>query len=496
MPAIARDGVNFCWLARDLAQHGVAALRFEHFQQHPLFPMLIVALQQIFRAAGAPDSPLTWQAAGQTVAMLSGIAVVVLAGRLAYRIHAQTAPDAPSGGVAAAASGLLLMSVLPLAVALSVDVMSDLLHLALYLAAVLVLLRLDSAPRAVALGLLASLAFLTRPEGATPALVGGALLLTTARTRPVRRTLAMLAALSIPALVLLIPYWIACGSLSPKLDKQTVHALSELTPALAIASPNAAEARLSRDIVPWYAAAPRAAYEAFRAGRVVVPLLAFATLVVLRRHLLTSLAGVTGCAATHFLLISLLIYRHGYLDPRHTLVLTALAIPFAALALLRVVCSLRRIHQPAIAGAILAPLAIYAARVPNDQTAHLREAANWLINAEPAPETKILVGGASERRIAFYANMPFQPWDENQPAGDPRFEALRHQILDAQPPYQPAYLAIEVGDGDERAQNRELLARFLADTPAKHCAELAARFPARRGDLVIYRFDWRRLHGP
>ena len=45
MPTLSRDGVTFCWYARDLGQAGLAHLQAETTHQHPLFPAAVLAVQ-------------------------------------------------------------------------------------------------------------------------------------------------------------------------------------------------------------------------------------------------------------------------------------------------------------------------------------------------------------------------------------------------------------------------------------------------------------------
>jgi hypothetical protein len=146
LPAISRDGVTFCWYARDLGEQGVAYLRTPAAQQHPLFPALILAVQRPAGWLGAPDTPLTWQRSGQVVCWVAGMAVIGLTGAIAVRLVRRL--GLPLDERLAALLAMLMASVLDLNTWLSSDVMSEQVHLALYLAAVLLLLKLEGLPAA------------------------------------------------------------------------------------------------------------------------------------------------------------------------------------------------------------------------------------------------------------------------------------------------------------------------------------------------------------
>jgi len=224
--------------------------------------------------------------------------------------------------------------------------------------------------------------------------------------------------------------------------------------------PRPALAKLETTDWPWYALLPQALYRLFRAGRVIVPLLALAPLLSLRRQLLGPvLAGVTTCLAGHFALTIILLDRFGYLAPRHMLVITALLIPFAAMLLARVhslMCDLRR---PWLARTIVAlcvsPLVLYALRLPNAFDGYLVDAARWIESRGDASREVRLLSGSSPRRIAFYADMHWEYWPEDPAA----YDALAKRIKSD----GRGYFAVVTGPGFERAGNRELVDKIMAD---------------------------------
>lgn len=528
LPVISRDGVTFCWFARDLGTQGLSYLRDPAADQHPLFPASILTVQYIARALGAPDSPLTWQRSGQAVTLLAGLAVIALSGALTARLSRRL--DLPLAPRLAALLAMALAAALDLNVWLSADVMSEQLHLAFYLGAVLLLVDgLPALRAALTCGLLAGLAFLTRQEGFVPVLAGCATLFAQRRGVPARRLAGRGLAVLAGFLVLALPYWVTVGRFSPKKDvfdwfrphsPAATRAAGRALPHQVVARAGRpcplsigeqhgrhgrgtrewfeegrcrhgrgthemgvsrrALARLRTLDLPWYAVLPTALERLFRAGRYVVPLLALLPLVTLRRPLIRGLAGYTTCLAGHLTLATLLLARHGYLDPRHMLVAVMLLVPLAAMQLTRLVALLldvrRRVPAAVLVGAALLPFAVYALRVPNADDAHLREAADWL-RAQPDGAGRVLLGGSSTRRIAFYSDLVWQPWYED-PAD---YDILVRRIRQA----GPGYLALEIGRGFEREENAALIARLRSD-PAAACRLGDAReFPLRDGLLLL-----------
>lgn len=485
-PSLSRDGVTYCWLARDLATHGTAALRGPDFQQHPLYPAMIAATHVLLRAANQPDGPELWARAGQVVAFFAGMLVVLLTGRLAAAIsHALALPQSRRGIELLA---MAFAAVLPLNLWLSADAMSDMPHLAFYLASVLLLVRLETAWLALGCGLCSGLAFLVRPEGALVALV--AVVVVAARRLPLRRAAVQGSAVLLGFLLMAAPYWIAAGKLTPKADKQTKEAFSAT-----LADDGPALARLERINLEGYLAPGYAAYELFRAGRVVVPLLGLLAVAAMWREHRRSPAfwAPLACAAGHFGLTCILVTRHGYLDPRHLLVVVALLTPFAAFALVHGATWLRaRYGLAATVAAIVAailPLALYGQRVPNAADAGLAEIGRDLAQSDPAIATATFVGGASEKRIAFYAGLPGMVlWNENAADRDVSREDLIALLRDR----RADYLVIETTPGGETAGNDVLLARLKADPRVQPFIDTIRRATAGPRTLEILRFDWSR----
>jgi 4-amino-4-deoxy-L-arabinose transferase-like glycosyltransferase len=554
MPVISRDGVTFCLYARGLEEHGLQYLRTPEAIQHPLYPAMLLGLERAARWVGAPAGPMTWQRCGQLLSLLAGLAVVALAGALtadvARRVRLHVRPDV------AALLAMCLAAVLDLNVWLSADAMSDQLHLALYLAAVLLLTRLASWRAAAACGLLSGLAFLTRQEGLMPAVAGLVVLAVSWRRAPLPGLTGRAALLMLGFLVCAAPYWAAVGRFSTKKDvfrwlqqetaagesvelSHILSAFGERRPigaardgagtcpfALALRQadtrwgqpskvaledrcgdptqgvPRAQgrdvawargrggdwQARLRTVEVEWYMLAPHALYKLLRAGRVVVPVLAFVAMARMGRRLWgEELRGLTTCAAGHFALGIVLLEAYGYLDPRHMLVVVMLLTPFAAAALAWMADALprrgQRVAPAVVVAAAMLPLAAYSLRVPHRQDAHLARAAEWLRSHAPDSRGQRMLCSESPRRTAFYAEMVWEAW-RDEPTD---FGVLVSQITAE----KGGYFAIELGPpGDRRYEtlgNRELLVRLEGDVrvaPHLHLMHVEPRPDG--GELRLY----------
>jgi hypothetical protein len=493
MPCLSRDGVLYCWYARDLGTDGPAALKADEFQQHPLFPLTILGVQRTLAAFGVADTPLAWQRSGQIVTWVAGVVLVVVTGLLTTGLvrRLELPLDSRTTGLCA----MILAAILPLNTWLSADVMSEQMHVTLYLGGVILLLRLDSWKTALGCGVLSGLAFLTRLEGAVVCFAAFVVLLAQVRTRRLRVLASRAAMLALGFLVCATPYFAISGKVSPKLQKETLdrfQASLGLPRPLEAREPGWQHAALLRRDVDWYWLVPMAVYITFRAGRVIVPLLALPPLVHLRRRFgRPPLLGLGVCALTHFSLTVILLERHGYLAPRHTLVVVMLAVPFAGMFMMHVLCELsarrRRWLARGFAGLCLLPLAIYSLRVPHGADAFVAQAARWLQQHDPQVESKLLLGGSSQRRLAFYANMRMQAWPENEPTLDRCFDELRAHLVGS----RPDYFAIESGPGEERAGNDQLLERLRADDEvAAHVTEVHVERTPRGDAMHIWQFTW------
>ena len=517
IPCITRDSVMFCEHGCALGERGIAYLQEPVMQQHPLFPAAVLAAQRTARLFGAADSPMTWQRSGQVVAWLAGLAVVGLAGAVTRRFVQRL--ELPIDARLAGCCGMLLAALLPLNVWLSAEVMSDQLHLAFYLLGVLALLKLNSAGMAFLCGIAGGLAFLTRPEGIVVVLAGLATFIAARRTTwriRARHAVVMIAAFMVCAL----PYWLSTGTLSAKknplewLHDDEVAGWSGSSGEYSTAgtepgrySPGVAHgfsrggheflagfqstllAKLELLDVRWHTLVLYAFERMFRAGRVVLPLLALIPIINLFNRLFRPpLIGLSVCLVGHFALTLILLAKCQYLAPRHMLVVVVLLIPFAATLLSRLIELVLQGRWPVtpvivVLVIVFLPLVLYSLRQPNAGDRYLVDMAHWLRERDPTISSKVIMSGASQRRVAFYAEARWISWFEAPEDVD----GLRQQIF-AQ---QPDYFLIETGTGFEREGN-EALVEELSDDPRimAHAQCIESRPIPQASLLHFFFFNW------
>ncbi len=438
MPVISRDGVTFIGYAQNLRTDPLTEIRRQ--RQAPLYPAMIALAHGLLDRVGVAhgDDVRRWVLAGQTVAVAASLALIpamyLLAGVLFHR----------RVGVAAAAC----TAVLPEFCRYGVDVLSDSLHLALYvsgLAAGLAALTARpglAAPRAgyatilsrfALAGLLSALAFLVRPEGGEVALVVCAALCLW-RPWPWKARLTGIATCSLSFLVIAGPYMLATGHLIHKkpparfLAAETLSPVQladgvappvSMTPAAAAftfslshfpASPASASAMplwtipraLGKTLLNWV-----------RSLRVMFLLPAIAWLALRGRRPEPTDARRVAMAAwcLHAGVCVLLIRAFDYWDlfsVRHVLVLTALTLPWTAAGLVALVDLLTHVrpspratrHAAVAIGAVLvAPTLPWLLRAPNTDDAYMRRAGEWIAAHYPRPQ-RILT---DQWHVPFYA---------------------------------------------------------------------------------------------
>jgi hypothetical protein len=523
MPAVARDGVTFCWYAQQLGERGVEYLRDPQTRQHPLYPALILAAQRAGLWFGAGETPVDWQRAGQLVSIVSSVLAVWFTGRIARGLVERLALPLRADSVERVA--LFLAAITPLSAELGAQVMSDPTHLAAYLGAAWAAMGLlpgdaasaagrvaaPSTGRALACGIVSGIAFLTRPEGVAPALaaVAAALFVRGAGATSLRARQAALVVAGLSAVA--APYWAVTGKFSAKKDP-----LGGWEAPAPVAAPAGALLSLPADGTCGLAngssslagnpgAAPRFAkleridystiatpfvvlYTLFRAGRVVLVLFglpplwnlaprwrAFPVLPLLLTMLITLLAGTW------------LLHRHHYLDQRHLLPAAAILTPFAALLIARLHAIARDRRQPwvhgVVAGVAYLPLLYAAARVPNFGQGYWREAAASLAAADARLHEKTIFSGTSGQRLAFYAGAAWLYWPEHPED----YSTTVWQMESG----RPDYFAIELGDGFETRGNAEMLARMRGDPRlGPYMREILRRSVIDRRELYIFALDW------
>jgi hypothetical protein len=292
-----------------------------------------------------------------------------------------------------------------------------------------------------------------------------------------------------------------------------------MTVSVALAGPISL-AKLELHDFRWWGLLPYALYQLFRAGRVVVPLLAIVPLISVRRRLLRPpLMGLSVVAIGHFALTLLLLYRAHYLDPRHMLVVNMLLVPFAAVALAYLAANVghpwatllaanaghagptlhlasadhaglaqprraRRIRCLGLAAVVLSVLVLVVSslRLPLGGR-YQPEAAAWLAARDPDLAAKTIMSGSTHRPLVFYANARWQYWYE----APEEYAGLTAQILQN----RPDYFAIETGGDFERRGNDQAIAKLRADESIlPHIADVYTYLNPDGQTLYFFKFAW------
>lgn len=481
---ISRDGAGFIRYAQALSEDPIQTIRSH--DQHPLYPALVLGMHGALAPARAmwphsavADAVTGWELAAKLVTLLGGLGVV-----LAMYAFVRALFDHRTG---------LYAAVLTAGAAefcqLSVDALSDMPHLVLYL------LSLACATKGLRrscdacfwmAGLLSGAAFVTRPEGAETALACALIALTVREWLWTRRVRAV-AAVAIGAMLIAGPYMLITGHLirkkpvlelvSPQAPRLADLSLSP-TPLLTVRASDFPLARGSHE--PSLGRAWLRINEQYiRVLRVtlIFPALAFPVLRQWRRRaalqqaqeapgsaspqedVITRPLGPPGwmmlvIAGVHLLILMRLMFRFGYWDllsMRHLLVLAILTIPFAAAGLAAVVETVPPPHR--IGGIALAFIAVLAPMLPwlleprNRQDAYLRRAGEW-IRQQDGDRPTIMT---TRNIVPFYANgvLVWSP-----PEGDAR------RVLEEARAKKPAWIVL-----DERRRLKQN-ANFFSDVRA------------------------------
>jgi len=422
--AISPDSALLIDYTRQLVEEPLAALRA--YDQHPLYPVLILAFHApIGWIADAGSTG--WILAGRLVAITGSLGAILAIYWLTSRLYGRR-----RGLIAAA-----MLAVLPDACRVGADVLTDLPHLALYLAGLAGLLTGMQTRRwryLLAAAAASALAFLTRPEGGAVLLVGLFVLLFQ-RTWPVRRRAGLAAAMVLVFFCLAGPYQLAVGKLIPKKSPlelfkfgfaacverpDRTSPLPHQEPCENIGVGGPTPQRLANS--PHFATALPVPLNVLRqwvrTGRVVYILLAIVGVIATRPRGVG--ARVLGFAlGIHLLLMHALEYRYGYLDRRHALILVALSLPLAAEGTgwlsRRVVARMggaRRVRRLQLVIGIVAFCVLVTSpwllRPINGGDEHVRASARWLA-AHSVSDTPI-ISDSRLRRVALYADRPFVEW--------------------------------------------------------------------------------------
>lgn len=202
---ISRDGVHFITFARQLAEEPVRWIQIT--TKPPGYSFLVLWAHSLIGPALGGDSPVAWQLTGEVIALCGGVLVCGLVFLLTRELFDDRC--ALLAGVLAAfwTQGALL----------SADVLSDMPHLALYLASLSCILaagRRSAAGWIIAAGFLAAAAYWIRQEAL--GIVGAAgLCLLIERTLLFRRRVVLAATFTACFIIGAAPYSILKQSIMP-----------------------------------------------------------------------------------------------------------------------------------------------------------------------------------------------------------------------------------------------------------------------------------------
>jgi hypothetical protein len=415
MPIVARDGVTFIRYARQLRITPIREIRRQ--RQHPGFPIALAVVHEACERAGLlPDDDVRrWIIAGQIVAV-SAAGVAILG---AYALAAALF-DRRVGIVAAAC-----MALLPDFARYSVDVLSDSLHLALFIlamAAAVTAVQRRSLARFALAGALSAAAFWVRPEGAEVALVASLASLVWP-ARPWKRRLAGAAACALAFAVLVAPYVFLTGHITGKkpLEQFVNPAAPDPAPCTMLASVPAHDVLAD---VPWVLRGLGRIVENWgRSLRVMYALPAILWL-ALRRRRMPPRPGwplLVAAFVLHSILCLRLLRAFDYWDlfsVRHVLVLAAMTLPFTAAGLWQIsefLSHAARWSIPraafAVALVVVAPTTPWLLRTPNRDDAYLRDAGQWVREHYPLPQIIL----TDRWRVPYYADgVFFERWQDGQ----------------------------------------------------------------------------------
>ncbi len=439
-PAIFNDGPIFIEQARAMADGDwTSALGYD---QHPLYPFLTMLGQRVTE---------DWVAAGVAISIASGVAAVLFLYALLR--------DAFSRRLAAI--GALLLAVHPYALTYSADVQSDGLYLAAFLGALALLwrgLERRSVWFASGAGLVAGIAYLTRPEGAGIVLIGLCLVVfESARRRwpfpsAVRWTIALGlgAALSMGPYVAFLSERNGALTFSQKksiralfgidsfrdwIDSGWLHTQGEAERASPRFAPPGHTPRLA-SVVPSPDGSARQGsnasllsellQNALSVGRYEIALVVLLGLWTLRGRMRLRGRFMLLSVAVYSVVLYGLLSQVGYVSRRHTLPLSVLllgygaaGVPVLGRGMLRAAGVVLRVRRPiqirsAVAVGLISVATLSLAkglRPHRPNAVSERQAAEWLLEHGISGEAV----AAYKRRVAFYAEAPWV-----NPLGAPR----------------------------------------------------------------------------
>lgn len=342
LACLSRDGVQFVTYAKRLAVEPLAVMR--DTTKQPGYPALMLAVNRITINSFYKDHPIIWQGCGQFVAICGGAAACLLIYFLGRRLFGDTRIALVAG---------LMACAWPQGAMLGADVLSDMPHLALFLAAMVIgLSAMDrmSLPRFAACGAVAGLAYLVRQEALGLVTAMAICALWPSATERWARRVAGVACMAGAFAVIAAPHSIATGRVMPNksLDElmfgREAAAVRSSTgdthetgrPEIdATTSTRAATLRQSAVFahqVAWYMAPARMVEEWCKSGRYVLSTLALIALILKTAPRPESRGTrlVVVAIALQLVAVQLRVKSYGEISSRYLLIPAALTIPWAA----------------------------------------------------------------------------------------------------------------------------------------------------------------------
>lgn len=467
---IDRNGVQFVEFARQLGDDPIRWMKSTTRQ--PGFAALLLLTHSLFNDFLGGDSPEAWQRCGEALALIGGVAtcgLVFFLGRALF--------DVKIGAV----SGLLA-AVWPQGAEMSAEALSDMPHLALYLAALLCLLQAISSGRKGTLfvgGAILGLCYLMRQEAVGLLAAGTICWLIDSPQKGLGGRVLGAGILAFGFIVAASPHSMLTGRWIP--NKNPLDLLRFLhRPA---SGPAAAGLLLGYDLV-WWKAVGNVVSDWLRSGRVVIPALFLAGAVAPNapRSERRGWRLVAFAAAAQVCLLQVRAAVYGELSTRYVAILVALSLPWAASGWLTII---RRVggHRLGVAAAVvvpLAPLCVYLAR-PVYGKEHYRTAGRWI--REHAQAGDRVLAHENLEQVMYYADRtyPSSTWIKSVRADG--VEQVAARIAADSPAWFVDAEATHRGMLDEDAYFGAIRAgRIAALTPA-------AEFGPAGKRVLVYRIE-------
>lgn len=423
LSCISRDGVFFVEFARQIKADGVAA--FGTQTKQPGYSILLLGLHSLIGRFVSSNGPAAWEICGQVLAVMGGIAAVWLIYFLTRRLF-----DSTTALVAA-----LLAAFWPQLVTLSSDVLSDSLHLALYLAGLLLGLRAMKEKQQAgmahaakwgtlaACGAVCGVAYWLRQEALGAVAAMAICLLWPTNSVGARRRIGRAAIVAAAFIAIVAPYSIMVGKVMPNKsikdllrghrDERTAEKSQSVK-----TSRNQHEERVAgpqdqqAGPVVWWDAPVKMLDGWGKSGRYVLSTLALVGFFWGRvpRSEPSAKRLVVLAALLQIIAAQARGMQFGIISDRYLLIPAGLSIPWSAAGLLAITRALaarfgrsmdRILPIAALIGVV--PMAIYDLMPTSKGTRWEREAGAWI--ADHATKGDVVVAAHQRSPVAFYAGL-------------------------------------------------------------------------------------------